>query len=197
MTDPAQQTTQPPAPANDEMKAVTQEEVLNRVRGLSGKIIKTAILAAVFFTVLLPAGLVLGGMAGAAVAGHFALGWWATAGATTLGVGLGAVGGFFGAKMLVADRVSELVIGTGLTAGEMGLRSLLRLLKQARQQKPGEPAAQPAHVERAVEKTHKGVRWLRDFFGEVAEQKATVTPANDPAVSAPPPLPKQQPKQQP
>ena len=194
MSEPAQKSAQPSTPANDEMKAVTQEEVLNRVRGLGGKIIKTAILAAVVSVVLMPAGLVLGGMAGAAVAGHFALGWWATAGATTLGVGLGGVGAFFGAKMLVADRVTELVVGTGLTAGEMGLRQLLRLLKQARQQKPGEPAAAPAHVERAVEKTHKGVRWLRDFFGEVAERKATDTLANDPAVSAQPPLPKQQPK---
>ncbi|MEZ0226055.1 MAG: hypothetical protein ACAH83_15985 [Alphaproteobacteria bacterium] len=191
MTDPAQQDAQTPAPANDEMKAVTQEEVLNRVRGLSGKIIKTAILAAVISVVLMPAGLILGGMGGAAVAGHFALGWWATAGATTLGVGLGAVGAFFGAKALIADKVSELVIGTGLTAGEMGLRSLLRLLKQARQQKPGAAAAaEPAHVEKALEKTHKGVTWLRDFFGEVAEQKATNTPANDTAVSAQPPLPK-------
>lgn len=188
MTDPAQQTTQPAVPANDEMKAVTQEEVLNRVRGLRGKIIKTAILAVVIGAVLMPAGLILGGMAGGAVASHFALGWWATAGATTLGVGLGAVGAFFGSKALIADKVKDIVIGTGLTAGEMGLRSLLRLLKQSRQQKTGETAAQPAHVERALEKTHKGVTWLRDFFGEAAEQKAA------PSQSAPVTTP--QPKQQ-
>jgi hypothetical protein len=194
MNENVRQSAQQPAPQNDGMQAVTQEEILNRVRGLRGKIVKTAILAVVIGAVLMPAGLILGGMGGAAVASHYALGWWATAGVTTLGVGLGAVGAFFGSKALIADNVKDIVIGTGLTAGEMGLRSLLRLLKQSRQQKPGGPAAEPAHVEKALEKTHKGVTWLRDFFGEVAEQKATEPPANDMAVSATPPLPKQQPK---
>ena len=167
-----------------DLKPVTQDEVFNRVRGLSGRIIRTAILAAVVYTTFLPLGLVLGGWAGAAVASHFALGWWSAAGATALGVGAGAVGAFFGAKALVADKVADIVIGTGLTAGEMGLRSLLRLLKQARAQKPGEAAQQPATLEKAVEKTHRGVTWLRNFFGETAEKKAENS--NSPA---PPPLP--------
>jgi hypothetical protein len=176
-----------------DLKPVTQEEVLNRVRGLGGRIIKTAIIAAVAAVVLMPVGLALGGWAGAAVASHFALGWWATAGAVTLGVGAGGVGAFFGTKMLVADRVTELVVGTGLTAGEMGLRELLRLLKQARSQKPGAEAQQPATLEKAVEKTHKGVTWLRNFFGETAEKKANPPPpANVPVADAPPALPKQQ-----
>ena len=161
------------------LKPVTQDEVLNRVRGLSGRIVKTALLAAVVYTTFLPLGLILGGWAGAAVAAHFALGWWSAAGATALGVGAGAVSAFFGAKALVADKVADIVIGTGLTAGEMGLRSLLRLLKQSREQKPGEAGAQAARLEKAVEKSHSLVTRLRNFFGETREKTAgnsNVTP---------------------
>jgi hypothetical protein len=172
------------------LKPVTQDEVFNRVLGLSGRIVRTAILAAVVYTAFMPLGLALGAWGGAALASHFALGWASTAGLTVLGVGVGGVAAFFGAKVLVADKVTDLVVGTGLTAGEMGLRSLLRTLRQARAAKQGAAAEQPAHFEKAVEKSHKTVTWLRNFFGETAEAKPPVQKSGAPAApsSKPPAL---------
>lgn len=183
MTEPAKK---------EEMKAVTSEEVLARVASLGGKIIRTALWAGLLFSALIPAGLLLGGIAGATVASHFALGAWAATGATVLGVGLGGAGGFFGAALAVRGMVEDLAVKGGLQAGEMGLRSLLRLLKQARQQKPAH-AAKVEILEGGVEATHKAVKWfLGDAFKDAVKPKEE--PAAAPENTAkPPPLPAMKP----
>jgi hypothetical protein len=180
----------------EDLKSVTKDEIYGKVLSVGRKIVKTAIIAAVLYATLVPAGLVLGGIAGGMIAGHFGAGYLLTAGAAVLGVGVGGVGGFFGTKLAVAGMVEDIVTSGGLEAGEMGLRSLLKTLRDAKKNakdKGVKPAMGVETLESVAGTAHKASVKLRDFFGDKAEPEAKTeaAPANDTAAPKPaaPPIP--------
>lgn len=176
---------QPASPATEDVKAVTQDEVVDKATHHLKKIPKIIFWGAVFFATMVPAGLVIGGIGGVAAAGYFGYGLAVKSLAAVVGVGLGGVGGFFGAQWAFKEKVGDLALNLGLDAGEMTIRSLRRLFKQAKEKAGGaEKAPVTATMERGTEKIHKGVLTLKRWFGDSAEPEAAEKPAPAPAVPA-------------
>lgn len=182
----------------EELKSVTKDEIYSKVLGVGRKIVKTAIIAAVLYATLIPGGLILGGIAGGMIAAHFGAGAILTTGAAILGVAAGGVGGFFGTKLAVAGMVEDIAMSGGLEAGEMGLRSLLKTLRDAKKnakEQGKKPAMGVETLESVAGTAHKASVKLRDFFGDKAEPEekteAAPAPANDAAAPKPaaPPVP--------
>lgn len=184
--------TTPPAKADDEVKAVTQQELVDKASKYIKKIPMTLLWGAVFYATFIPGGIVLGGLAAGAAASYFGAGAILTTGAAVLGVAAGGVGGFFGAGWAFREKVSDLALSLGLDASEMTLRSLRRLFKQAKEKKGGaEMAPKTAKMERGVEKVHKLSLTLRKWFGDSSEpkkaeeQKEEAPKASSPATAKP------------
>jgi hypothetical protein len=155
-----------------ELKSVTKDEIYRKVLSVGRKIVKTAVIAAVLYATLIPGGLILGGIAGGMVAAHFGAGAILTTGAAILGVAAGGVGGFFGTKLAVAGMVEDIALSGGLEAGEMGLRSLLKTLREAKKnakEQGKKPAIGVETLESVTGTAHKASVKLRDFFGDKAE----------------------------
>ena len=101
-------------------------------------------------------------------------------------------------KLAVASMVEDIAVSGGLEAGEMGLRSLLKTLREAKKnakEQGKKPAMGVETLESVAGTAHKASVKLRDFFGDKAEPEAkteaALAPANDAAATKPaaPPIP--------
>lgn len=183
-------TTSPGTETEADLKPVTQQEVFDKVAQYGRKLPKIVFWGAVAYVALVPTCLVVGGIAASAGAAALGAGAILSGGAALLGVAAGAVGGFFAAKFVFKEMIGDVALNLGLDASEMSLRSLRRLLKDAKQNQGGaEKAPKTAALENATAVAHRGVLKLRKWFGDAAEKPEVAPPAPAPEVAAAPPPP--------
>ena len=169
------------APQAAEPAAVTQDEVVDKAAGYIKKIPKILFWGAVFFVTMIPTGLVLGGIGGAAIAGSLGAGAILKTAAAVVGVAAGGVGGFFGAQWAFKEKVGDLALNLGLDASEMTLRSLRRVLKQSKDNNGGEKNARYRNASDATPHAADRVHPI-PFFGSRTPEPQT--DAINPAINA-------------
>lgn len=120
---------------------LSEEDVRVKLKDVRGKVFGTVVKCLTGYGALMTAGLVLGGLGaglGAAAIGASGL---VLTGLTALGAVAGTAGGFFAGHVLAVNFVRGLLLETGISAGAMGLRGLLTLVRPGKTKTPAPAAA--------------------------------------------------------
>ena len=91
---------------------------------------KLAVQAAIWYVALTVIGFFAGGIGAYWLAAHFGQGGWWGALAAVLGLGFGAIAGFFTGQIVVMGIIQDMMLDAGIKTGKIGYKHAKRLLAE-------------------------------------------------------------------